>query len=101
MEVIAPSSTTASEPRAAARPVSIRRATDALLVMLFVAGIAIPLVGVKFRHWGWDIAPRGENRKLADEPRILHLGEEGPVTNKARLLALAHFPGDFKKYVED
>jgi hypothetical protein len=102
MEVTAPSSTTASEPRAiAARPISIRRATDTLLVMLFIAGISIPLLGVKFRQWGWDIPSRGENRKLADEPRILHLGEDGPVTNRQRVMALAHFPGDFKKYLGD
>jgi len=102
MEVIAPSSTTASEPRVtAARPISIRRAADALLVVLFVAGIALPLLGMKFRGHGWDIAARGENRKMAAEPRIFHLGENAPVTNRARVSGLAHFPGEFKAYLGD
>src|SRR5579859_956759 len=106
MEVIARSSTTASEPsasepRVAARPLSIRRATDALLVVLFVAGIALPLLGIKFRGHGWDIAARGENRKLAAEPRLFHLAENGPVTTKARISGLAHLPGEFKAYLGD
>jgi alginate O-acetyltransferase complex protein AlgJ len=101
MEVIAPSSTIASEPRVVARPVSIRRATDALLVSLFIAGIGIPLLGVKIRGHGWDVAARGENRTLAAEPRIFHLGENGPVTRRARISGWVHFPGEFKAYLTD
>src|SRR6266436_6004938 len=99
MEVIAPSSTTDSKSRVTARPLSIKRATDALLVALFVLGITLPLLGVKFRSHGWDITARGENRKMAVEPRLFHLGENGPITARARFSGLAHLPGEFKAYL--
>lgn len=107
MEAIARSSTIASErpapqtPPGAGPRAKARRATDGLLVVLFVAGIVAPLVGVRIGNHGWDIAQRAENRRMMNEPSLLRLGELHINTAKGRLKALLKFPGEFKYYFSD
>ena len=103
MEVIAPSSTIASKPRGAiaASRVWVRRCADALLIILFLAGLCAPLVGVRIRSYGWDITPRNENRRLADEPALFRLHDSPSVSTRARLIAIAKFPGQFKYYLSE
>ena len=100
MEVIAPSSTTASEPVSADRT-KLRRGTDVLLVVLFLAGLWLPLLGVRIGNRGWDIASRAENRSMAPEPTLLRLKAAHVTTIAGKLKALARFPGQFKYYLSD
>lgn len=108
MEAIARSSTIASErpgpealPPDAGPRAKVRRATDLLLVVLFVGAIFAPLVGVKIGRHGWDIAQRAENRRMVAEPSLLRMRELHVNTTKQRLKALAKFPGEFKYYFSD
>jgi hypothetical protein len=101
MEVIARSSTTDSEPGRQARPITPKRAADALLVMLFLLGITAPLLGVRIGQHGWDVAAPAENRRMAQEPQLLRLGPSRSVSAGQKIKALAHFPGEFKYYLSD
>ena len=101
MEAIAHSSTTASE-RAGERVARVRRASDAALVVLFLAGLWLPLLGVQLGHHGWDIAAaRAENRRMAAVPTLLRLRDAHVTSTKGKLKALATFPGQFKYYLSD
>jgi hypothetical protein len=100
MEVIAPSSTTDSERRAIAR-FSSRRTADTVLIVLFLAGLWAPLLGVRMGRHGWDIETRHENRGLAQVPTLLRAKELHINSRRARLKALVKFPGEFKYYVSD
>src|SRR5947209_16779790 len=98
MEATAPSSTIASErpgsapaqPRRGHRA-RVRRATDAVLIGLFLVGIFAPLIGVKLGRHGWDVAERAENRRMVTEPSLLRLNELHIHSAKGRLKALAKF----------
>src|SRR5581483_11045214 len=108
MEATARSSTIASErpappmpPPSAQSGAKLRRAADVLLVVLFIAALFAPLAGVKIGSHGWDIAQRAENRHMVDEPSLLRLRELHITSTKAKLKALARFPGEFKYYFSD
>jgi alginate O-acetyltransferase complex protein AlgJ len=100
MEVIAPSSTTASDRGVAVSRARSRRATDALLVALFLAGICAPLLGVQLGRHGWDIGSLADRRKTA-EPLLLQAGVPQLASTRGKLKALARFPGQFKYYLSD
>lgn len=100
MEVIAPSSTTASDRAASARQ-SLRRGFAAAVVALFLAGISLPLLGVRIGNHGWDVAAPAENRRLSAEPTLLTLRQSHVHGAKATLKAVAKFPGQFKYYLAD
>jgi alginate O-acetyltransferase complex protein AlgJ len=104
MEVIAPSSTTASEREAVSRGTAprtrTRRAANALLIALFLVGLCAPLIGVQFRGHGWDIASRADRRK-SPEPTLMRLKEAHVTGATGTLKAVAKFPGDFKYYLSD
>ena len=101
MEVIAPSSTTASDLRTAriSRTRS-RRAIDALLVVIFLAGICAPLLGVQLGRHRWDIESLADRRKTP-VPELLERGSPESAAAWGKLRALAHFPGQFKYYLSD
>jgi alginate O-acetyltransferase complex protein AlgJ len=108
MEAIARSSTIASErlgpealPADAGPRAKVRRATDLILVVLFLGAIFAPLVGVKIGRHGWDIAQRAENRRMVAEPSLLRTRELHIATTKGKLKAMAKFPGEFKYYFSD
>jgi alginate O-acetyltransferase complex protein AlgJ len=108
MEAIAHSSTIASEgpgpealPPDAGPRAEVRRATDLILVSLFLVAIFAPLVGVKIGRHGWDVAQRAENRRMVAEPSLLRTRELHIATTKGKLKALAKFPGEFKYYFSD
>lgn len=103
MEATVLSSTTGSE-RAAARPqrrTDLSRVSSAVLVVLFLVGIFAPLVGVRIGGHGWDIGARAENRRMAQLPELLRAEGGRAGSGKARLRAVAHFPGEFKYYLSD
>ena len=100
MEVIAPSSTTDSERSIAARA-RVRRGADAVLIVLFIAGLCAPLAGVQIGRHRWDIASRSENRRLSTLPLFFRLREAHVETTRGKLRALAKLPGDFKYYLAD
>jgi hypothetical protein len=100
MEVIAPSSTTASNRAVAVSRTRSRRATDALLVAIFLAGICAPLLGVQLGGHGWDISSLADRRKTA-APLLLQRGSPALATTRGKLKALAKFPGQFKYYLSD
>jgi len=80
----------------------VRRAADAVLVLLFLAGLWIPLLGVHLGRHGWDISTaRAENRRMAAMPLALRLKEAHVTLPKAKLKAFAKLPGDFKYYLSD
>ena len=79
----------------------MRRATDALLVGLFLIGVFAPLIGVRIGRHGWDIAERAENRRMVAAPSLLRLRELHIDSARGRLKALAKFPGEFKYYFSD
>jgi len=103
MEVIAPSSTIVSDPcdAVAASRARVRCCADALLVILFLAGLCAPLLGVQVRSHGWDIASRSENRKMADEPALFGLHDSPSMSTRAKLRAIVKFPGQFKYYLSE
>lgn len=80
---------------------SIRRGSDALLVALFLAGLWLPLVGVRLGGHGWDISARAENRSMAAVPTALRTKDAHITSARAKLKALAKFPGEFKYYLSD
>ena len=73
-----------------------------LVILLFIAGLCAPLIGVRIRSHGWDIASRAENRKMADEPALFRLHDSSAAPSMStRLKALAKFPGEFKYYLSE
>lgn len=100
MEAIAPSSTIASDRTSAASRTRTRRVADALLVVLFLAGIIAPLLGVKIGSHGWDVGLLADRRK-SPLPRLLQRGSPELTTSHGKLAALAKFPGQFKYYLSD
>lgn len=104
MEVIAPSSTTASDRAAAPAPTAprarTRRAASAVLVALFLVGLCVPLIGVQIGRHSWDIASRADKRK-SPAPLLLQLNEAHGTGARDKLKAVAKFPGDFKYYLSD
>lgn len=100
MEAIAPSSTIASDRPATVSRTRSRRITDALLVLLFLAGIVVPLLGVRLGSHGWDIGLLADRRKSA-LPMLLQHGSPALATTRGKIVALAKFPGQFKYYLSD
>jgi len=100
MEVIAPLSTTDSDRVAAVSRTRTRRVADALLVLVFLAGICAPLVGVRVGSHGWDIGSLADKRKNV-EPVLFQGGAAMGATTGARIKAIAQFPGQFKYYFFD
>jgi alginate O-acetyltransferase complex protein AlgJ len=107
MEVIAPSSITASERAASNAPAAApdartraRRITDVMLIAIFCAGLCLPLIGVSIGSHGWDTASRADRRK-SDLPVLLGLREARITTPAGKLKAVAKFPGQFKYYLAD
>ena len=107
MEVIAPSSTTDSNRTASGilrgspdARTRLRRVADAALVILFVAGLCAPLIGVRIGSHGWDAASRADRRK-SELPVLLRLKNAHITTPVGKLKAAAKFPGQFKYYLAD
>src|SRR5579872_3110098 len=101
MEATARSSTIDSEPRAASRS-GARRTADAVLVLLFLAGLWVPLLGVHLGRHGWDLSTaRAENRRMAAVPLALRMNDAHLTSRKAKLKAIAKLPGEFKYYLSD
>jgi hypothetical protein len=77
-----------------------RRVADALLVLMFLAGICAPLIGVRVGAHGWDIGSLADRKKTI-EPVLFQSGAAMGATTGAKIKAVAQFPGQFKYYFFD
>lgn len=100
MEAIAPLSTTDSDRVTAVSRTRTRRIADALLVLVFLVGICAPLVGVRVGSRGWDIGSLADKRKNV-EPVLFQGTAAMGATPRAKIKAIAQFPGQFKYYFFD